>query len=342
MTIILRGFQIFTSILVLIVLSGCTSPPKLTAADKFATGFSKSIAAIDVIMADRADAERIGTSAFSISPVTPANSALIPEFTKLACATYSSKLTNATYAKDELAVYQTLIEMLAKDPKEPSLAGTITNILTNRKLVFENAKLEEYTKAVKLREDQCKNEVGAILQPPPMPASFIESSANRIALLKAWPSLKGLLEFLATQADQQLRVAAIQKALNEPDNKARIETAFATLTSSVDLKNSVMLRRKEAILLGFAYYARSQSNLDFIARHKDTIKMNAAFAAYSKFADIDLDELIGKIKASNLSFTERMNSTDADPSDLITALDYLSDALAKYSAAKKAIDEAKN
>lgn len=342
MLIFLRSFKILISLLTFTILSACTSPAKLTAAEKFATSFSKSIEAIDFIIADRADAERIDSSALSFSPVTSTNSALIPEFAKLACSTYSSKLMNVAYAKDELVAYQSLIEALAKDPKDSSLTGTIANILGNRKLVFEIESIEDFKNSAIKREEQCKFEVRAILQPPPNPASFIEWGGNPSTFLNAWPTLKGLLEFIATQADQQIRVTAIQKTLNDPENKARIDSALSTLRSSVDLKNSILLRRKEAIFLGFAYYARSQSSQDFISRHKDASKMNAAFNAYSKFVDINIEELINKMKASNLSFIERMNSTKVDSSDYIATLDYLSEALTKYTAAKKAIDEAKN
>jgi hypothetical protein len=317
-------------------LAGCDTVPKLKAAEKYSADLKTSIAAVQAVVDDRADAVRIGKTALAISPVNAATLPLVPGFTALACEAYSLAPFKESVAIAELATYRSLISGLAEDTKDPSIAGDLANIQKSGALVFKEVDGRKIEDEMAKRETQCTDEVALLLSPA------AGSSGKSIGLfLKIWPSIKGLLTYAADAADKQARIAALRRILSDPATARRIKTSMDVIRNSSALGDAILTRRRESLLVGFAHYVRVQSATDFLNRHKAATKMNIALGAYQRYADIDLGSMAQAMSESNQVFSELETSKSPKLGDVVSALDLFSGFAEKWADAKEKLDAAK-
>lgn len=326
------------ALLLLTFLAACDTAPKLRAADKYAASLKTSVEALESLVDDHANAARIGSATMSVSPLTEATSKYSTTFKVLACASYSESLTSVTLGLGELLSYQAYVAAAAADPKDSSLGGAVVNIQKVGKLSFEKPDEVEVSTAITRRKAACDAEVEALLGSP------VTTGRPLGALLSVWPSIKSLLEFGAGEVDRQARLVALKKLMESPENAKRFRDALSTIEQSGPLRDSVQLRRKEALWLAFSFYVRSQQQLGadaFVQRHKSATQMNAALEAYQRYADIDIKAMLEKIGKANDAFRDATLNNDVSIGSLVSVLDFLSGFADKLSDAKTKLKEAR-
>jgi hypothetical protein len=333
--------------------TGCAHP-FLKAGGDLGTAVGSGVTAVSSISNSEADTYRTYLflepyrAAFKITNASDLDSAYVG----LACRPHSRALITESVALDDLNKYQAFLTANATDPKSPTLASLVAG-LTSAGTEFKPTDFDNASVVLQTKRDAdlqaCFTDVRNTFVAPA--AANIVTAAIALA---AWPKIQSFFVTLLTEADKAKREQKIIDSLKDPNTVSTLDAALTALTSSSKTGTlAALVTSQKQIALWNAY----SEFLWFKANPADpgkpglygpamraAINMATQFKIYDQLSAVSLPDVVSKMSTA-IHKLESSASTGKAPDDsvlteILSAIQFLSDASSNYNGAASAFSPA--
>lgn len=256
-------------------------------------------------------------------------------------------------ALSNISKYQTFLATKATDPKDKSLAALISSFSSARSVFPPSdvaADTQEYTKTKKLAYAACAADVRKTFL-----ASFPAGAPTVVAALAAWPKVKAFITLLLVEENEEARENAIIESLKNPETQKALNDSLSELERSATNGKLYKLSTNQKQLALWSAYADFQaiqeaikasptgiSKIESFQKINDlATRMASSMKTYNELASIAPKEIVEKMQKSLVALqTAAVQGEAPDASweaELISAIDFFSDASDKYAAASSAL-----
>lgn len=340
------------SVLAFCTLLASCAHPFLKAGGDLGSAIGKGVGAVSAVADSEADTYR---TYLYLEPyrqtfgITDPN-ALDSQFVGLACRPHSRYLITERVALDNLNKFQAFLAANATDPKNPTLASLIADLVatgTN----FNPVNPDKAEAELQAQRDKdlatCATDVRTTF------TAKAQANILTVAIaLAAWPKIQSFLVTLLTQADQAKRETKIIDSLKDPAVQASLLASIAALTNSVKpgaaLASMVTSRKQMALWNAYFEYDWFKKNPAKPQLYGQAMEAATTMAAqlkiYDQLAATSLDDVMTKMSSALKKMQDAAASGKAPDestlADVLSVLQFLSDASSKYNGAESAFHPA--